>query len=172
MKKCVFFDRDGIVNMRLIGEYITNISAFKLLKGFAELLNYVQQKGYLTILITNQQGIAKGKMTDHDIEVIHKFMQDKLIEFGTKPFDDIYYCPELEVNNPWRRKPNPGMYIEAIEKWNIDVNNSWMIGDVITDMTSAKKVNLKTILLNVNIKNVPEADFEVDSHSEIMNIIT
>jgi len=171
MRKCVFFDRDGIVNMRLVGDYITNPKGMKLLKGFTDLLKYVQEIGYLTILVTNQQGIGKGLMNDDELNEVHEYMQEEIRKTGARPFDDIYYCGEMDIHNPWRRKPNPGMFEEAIKKWDIDVDKSYMIGDMITDAIVSKKVGLKSILLNTLIKNVDEADYEVDSHYEIMEII-
>ncbi|MCL5991888.1 MAG: HAD family hydrolase [Bacteroidetes bacterium] len=159
-RKAIFFDRDGVVNFRIVGKYIKSAEDFRFMPDFIEFFKKIKTAGYLTILITNQQGIGKGLMTEKELETVHNFMQSKLKEFTGNNFDDIYYSSELAENNSFRRKPNPGMLLEAIEKWDIDIENSWMIGDRKSDVKAGKRAGLKTILLKpVKNGDFPEADF-------------
>ena len=120
--KAFFFDRDGIVNVRLVGDYVRKIEQFVFMEDFFELLIRVKKLGFLAILVTNQQGIGKGLMGESDLEEIHGFMQKTMFEKTGFNFDDIFYCPDLEESGSFRRKPNPGMIFEASEKWGINLS--------------------------------------------------
>lgn len=147
MKKAFFFDRDGIINKRLINQYVKNISEFHFLDGFIDLFNLVIEKGFIPIVITNQQGVGKGLMSEKDLVDIHNFMQKSLFEITKNQFADIIYCTDTKEKNSPRRKPEPGMIIEAIDTWGIDATVSWMIGDSISDVIAGYKANTNTILI-------------------------
>jgi D-glycero-D-manno-heptose 1,7-bisphosphate phosphatase len=147
MNKAVFFDRDGIVNVLLNNAYVRNIDEFEFIPEFFEFYKIVKELGFLTIIITNQQGIGKGIMTDKDLDIVHEFMQNEMLRLTGSKFDDIFSCGELHAANSYRRKPNPGMFLEAIEKWDIDVKQSIMIGDSERDAEGADKVGIKSILI-------------------------
>jgi len=102
---------------------------------------------YLTIVITNQQGIGKGLLTDEELDIVHQKMNEDIIKNCSKTFDDILYCGSLHSDNSPRRKPNPGMLFEAIEKHNIDVSKSYMIGDSLRDAQAAKSAGVRSILI-------------------------
>ncbi len=156
--KAVFFDRDGIVNDRKIGGYIEKIEEFVFIPGFFEFFEVVKEN-YLTILVTNQQGISKGIMSEADLDKVHRYMQARLKEHTGRNFDDIYYCKDLEESNSYYRKPNPGMLLDAIKKWNIDKSASWMIGDDISDYEAGYAAGVRTILIgNYNKKLAPNVD--------------
>lgn len=156
MKPCIFFDRDGIVNKRLVDDYVKEPSEFQFIPEFLEFFKYISHSKFLKIVITNQQGVGKKLMSQKDLEDIHKFMQDKLLELTSSNFDDIYYCADLANSGSKRRKPEPGMLLEAIEKWDIDTSKSWMIGDSKSDILAGQRVNLNTIF--VSEENFTEAD--------------
>jgi len=166
MKKAVFFDRDGIVNIRIVGDYVKKIEEFTFIEDFFELFSIVKKLGYLAILVTNQQGIGKGLMTSDDLEQVHNFMNERLFERTNFKFDAIYYCPDLAQSGSIRRKPNPGMFYEAIERFGIDTANSWTIGDSITDIEAGKEVGTKTILVGLHLKN-EAADYIFPSIREV-----
>lgn len=152
MNKAIFFDRDGIVNHRLIDDYVKSVSEFVLLDDFIALFKQIKELGYLAILITNQQGIGKGLMNINDLKEIHDFMQNQIFANTGYHFDDIYYCSDLAASNSFRRKPNPGMILEAIEKWNINPEKSWFIGDSKSDAKAGNAANVNTILIG-NFEN-------------------
>lgn len=169
MNKAVFFDRDGIVNYRLIDDYVKSITQFVIIPDFPELFKVIKKSGYIAILITNQQGIGKGLMSIEDLENINALMQDILFKLSGYKFDDIFYCPDLEESNSFRRKPNPGMILEAADKWNIDLTNSYMIGDSESDIIAGKKAGVKTILINTN-HNIEFADYNCNSIKECLDL--
>ncbi len=115
MNKAIFFDRDGIVNYRPVGDYVKSPQEFRFLPDFLEFFVFIKKNNYLAIVITNQQGIGKGLMTDEDLSIIHLKMQEDLFNITGYNFDDIYYCPDLALTPSQRRKPNPGMILEAVE---------------------------------------------------------
>lgn len=166
-RKAIFFDRDGIVNERIIGDYVKKTDDFKLIDDFVEIFSCIGSD-YLKILVTNQQGIGKGLMTEDDLAVVHEYMQIMLLEKTGKRFDDIFYCPELAGNGSKCRKPAPGMLLEAIRKWNIDIAQSWMIGDSLSDYGAGNNAGVRTILIGeYSAEDAPEADFIFASLAEL-----
>lgn len=160
MNKAIFFDRDGIVNYRIAGEYIDNISKFHFTPDFFKFFKFVKDNQFLAILVTNQQGIGKTIMTKAQLKEVHSFMQNMLNSFTGYCFDDIYFCPDLASSFSQRRKPKPGMLLEAISKWNIIPEQSIMIGDRRSDIIAGKNANVKTILVGHEARlNTPNADF-------------
>ena len=158
MNKAVFFDRDGIVNVLLDNAYVRNPGEFTFIPEFFEFYKLVKKLGFLTIIITNQQGIGKGIMTDTDLDIVHEYMQNEMIRLTGSKFDDIFSCGELHAANSFRRKPNPGMFLEAVEKWNIDINQSIMIGDSERDAEGAHRAGIKKAIL------IGEYDCEYANH--------
>ncbi|UXM85412.1 D-glycero-alpha-D-manno-heptose-1,7-bisphosphate 7-phosphatase [Methanococcus aeolicus] len=137
--KAIFLDRDGVINKKLEGDYVKSIDEFELLPKIKEALIEFKNKGYLLIVITNQQGIGKGLMSENDLKIVHNYMTKLLPEI-----DDIYYCPHLDGTCNCR-KPKNEMLLRAKDKWNIDFNKSWMIGDSESDIICGNSVGCKTI---------------------------
>lgn len=163
--KAVFFDRDGIVNRRLIGDYVKNIAEFEFIPDFLETLLKVKQLGYYALLVTNQQGIGKGLLTIDDLQQIHNHMQNELKAKTGFAFDDIAFCPSLDSDNDYRRKPNPGMIWDFIHKYKLNPTQCWMIGDSVTDIIAAQKAGLHSILIN-------ESDLEVEADFVFPNLLS
>ena len=163
MNKAIFLDRDGVINKRLEGDYVKTLEEFKILPGVKEAIKKFHDLGYLVIVVTNQQGIGKGLMTEEDLKIIHDFMCNEL-----KYIDDIFYCPHLEGTCNCR-KPRPGMLLKAQEKWNIDFSKSWMIGDSDSDILCGKSVGCKTIKIGEDKNKL--ADFCCESLIDCVNII-
>lgn len=168
--KAFFFDRDGIVNQRIMCGYVTTPDEFIFFDDFFTLFRAVKQAGFLAILITNQQGIGKGLMTDDDLRQIHRMMQAELIARSGSGFDDIYYCGELSSSSTSRRKPSPAMLLEAIEKHDIDPAPSWLIGDSVSDTTAGKRAGVRTILIGAEHqgKDIADADYVFNSLGEYL----
>ncbi len=170
-KRAIFFDRDGIVNVRKFGGYITSIDEFDFNSDFIRLFKFLSNSDYLLILITNQQGIGKGLMSEDDLTNIHEYMQRNLRLKTRRQFDDIFYCPDLAESASLRRKPNPGMILEAIDKWDVDAENSWMIGDAVTDIEAGKKAGVLTIFISPDGVNKADADYCFTILTEIIDLI-
>lgn len=151
--KCVFLDRDGVINKKAPkGNYIKNWTEFKFLPGVKEVIKRLNKAGFLVIVITNQRGIAKGLMTEEDLKDIHTKMIEELKKSGVR-IDSIYYCPHDEKDNCNCRKPKIGMFLRAKEDFNIEMNESWLIGDSSSDIIAGEEAGCKTILVNKKLYN-------------------
>lgn len=170
MQKAVFFDRDGIVNKRLIDKYVLNSKQFEFIPEIFDILAKVKAKGYLAIVITNQQGIGKGLMTEEDLAAIHHEMQYELQYKSKVSFDDIYFCGDLKSANSLRRKPNPGMLLEAADAHNIDLPTSIMIGDSKSDTAAANAAGVQSIFVSADEKD-DAAKFNVANHIELARLL-
>ena len=147
MTPALFLDRDGVINRRIIDGYVQTVDEFDLLPDILPILTTAKEHGYVLVLITNQQGVGKGLMTAADLDVVHGHMQNQLrrdIGFG---LDAIYSCTSLASDNDPRRKPAPGMLLEAIDDLDLDPNRSWFLGDSVTDATAGRAAGVKTILV-------------------------
>ncbi len=134
--KALFLDRDGTINVDY--GYVYQPEKFELIEGIVELCQQAQKKGYLIIVITNQSGIARGYYTDDDFQKINQYMIKLFAEKGVK-ITDVFYCPDLE--GP-RRKPECGMFIEARDKYNIDMAQSISVGDKERDVEAGRKAGV------------------------------
>lgn len=168
--KAIFFDRDGIVNYRIINDYVKKIDEFRLIPAFLETIKITKENGYLALLVTNQQGIGKGLFTVSDLVIIHNHMQQELLKLTGYRFDDIAFCPSLHEVNDYRRKPNPGMIIEFIDKYNLDPNLCWMIGDSESDIIAAENAKIKSILIRNSISK-SNPTFRFDSLEQLNKVL-
>jgi D-glycero-D-manno-heptose 1,7-bisphosphate phosphatase len=124
----VFLDRDGIINEKPApGEYILCENEFRLLPYIADWIRLFNILGLLVIVITNQRGVALGRLTEDRLLSVHAKMLKELTDRNAR-IDDIFYCPHA-LDSCNCRKPKPGMIHAAQEKWNIDLENSLLIGD-------------------------------------------
>ncbi len=161
--KCVFLDRDGVINQDK--GYISKISDFKIYPGVGKAISLLNKKNYLVIIITNQSGIGRGLIKIKELKNIHNHLRKKIKKYGGK-IDDIFYCPfhpefgkgkyKKKSND---RKPGDGMIRKAIKKWKINSKASFMIGDKTSDKLAAKKAKIKFFYkkeknLNTQIKNI------------------
>ena len=155
-QKAIFLDRDGTLN-KYVG-FLRNIDDFELIDGVAEAIRKINESGYLAIVVTNQPVIARGEASFEELEEIHSKMETLLGKEGAY-LDAIYYCPhhpnkgykgerpELKIDFDCR-KPNPGMLLKAAADFNIDLSQSWMIGDGENDVKAGINAGCKTVLLS------------------------
>lgn len=145
MTKAIFLDRDGVIN--LDKAYVSKIEDFEFCEGVFEALTHFQNLGYLLIIVTNQSGISRGYYTEEDFQKLTDWMRKELLHVRIK-IDAVYHCPHAPEANCACRKPQSGMFLKAIEDFNIDVKQSWMIGDKPSDIEAALGAGiLNTILL-------------------------
>lgn len=166
-QKAIFLDRDGTIN-KYVG-FLTDINEFELLDGVADAIQMINESGYLAIVVTNQPVIARGEVSVGELQEIHNKMETLLGQSGAY-IDDIFYCPHhphkgYEGERPEYkiececRKPKPGMLFAATEKYNIDLRESWMIGDGENDIEAGRNAGCKVCSVgNVEIENVPRYD--------------
>lgn len=171
-RRIVFFDRDGIVNQRIEDGYIRTPDEFVFCDGFFPLFEWVKQSGYLAIIVSNQQGVAKGIMTMQQLWLLTEWMQEQLRQIVGMGFDDVYYCTELETPTAQCRKPRPTMLLDALAKWNGDPTQSWMIGDMPSDVEAAAAAGVRAILVGqYTIGDVPQAFAIVPSLRECLAVL-
>lgn len=145
MKKAVFLDRDGVINIDK--SYVYKIEDFTFCEGVFEALKHFQTLGFLLIIVTNQSGIGRGYYSENDFEILSSWMKNELLKKGIR-IDAIYHCSHAPEANCECRKPKSGMFRRAIKDFDIDVTQSWMIGDKPSDIEAAKGVGIdNTVLL-------------------------
>ena len=170
-RPCLFFDRDGVINVPppLETPYLRCWSDFQFVSGMEDVLTRVGGLGFIKVLITNQQGVAKGVMTEAELTELHAAMQEHL-EKRQAGFDAIQAATGLTARDH-RRKPHPTMLLEAAETLNIDLSRSWMIGDHDNDMRAAKAAGVGTIRF-VGLKAIDESsDYIVRNAEELLQVI-
>lgn len=165
MHRCVFLDRDGVINKDYV-DYVYSADKLELLPGVVESLQALKRAGYLLIVITNQSGIAKGIYTRAQMHETHRLIQQAC----GGVIDHIYYAPwHPTVSNCLTRKPGSLMFERAIARYKVDVEQSWMVGDKDRDLIPAKKVGLRTI--QVDHADSPRADYKVADLAACLPII-
>ncbi len=151
MRRAFFIDRDGVINSDEGHYYIHRKEDFVFNPNIEQALAAIKKAGFLLVLITNQGGVAKGEYTEQDIQDVHVFMQKHLQKFHAH-FDAIYYCPHHNsVPACDCRKPKPGMILKAANDLNIDISQSYLIGDSSRDIEAGEAAGLKqSYLVNKN----------------------
>ena len=138
MRPAVFFDRDGIVNRPPHpARYVNRPEDFQLLPEFIAALRVVLARGYEAVIVTNQKGVGRGWMTQSALDGIHDRLTRELAAEGLA-LRDIVFCTAVDDDDP-RRKPNPGMLLEAAAKHGLNLGRSWMVGDSETDMLAGRR---------------------------------
>lgn len=151
--KVIFIDRDGTINANV--GYIDNITRFKIYPGVGEGIKLLKDHGFKIIVVTNQSGIARGFFSEKTLEEIHKKMKNELSKKYAK-IDAIYYCPHHPNEQCDCRKPKTGLLQKAIKDFDIDVTQSYIIGDRMLDIEAGSKIGCKTILVPEDNEKVHE----------------
>jgi len=147
----LFLDRDGVINKRIVGGYVRSWDQFEFLPAVLDALKLISGNFERIIVVSNQQGVGKGLMTDKDVEAIHERMAEEIRKAGGT-IDKTYYCPFLEENKSILRKPNIGMALKARKEFpGINFKRSVMVGDSFSDMIFGKRLKMKTVLLSNDI---------------------
>lgn len=167
--KAVFFDRDGVLNnlVERDGHYYSpqTYAEFQIVSEAEKAIEKVKQLGYLVIVISNQPDITRGKMKQSELD---KMTQELYANLNV---DDVIYCTNDDHNDTGCRKPNPGMFYIAQEKFNIDLEQSFMIGDTWKDVEAAKNANIPMILLRKKYNIDLTARYVVDTLLEGISIV-
>lgn len=183
-QKAIFLDRDGTLNVHK--GFLKRASDFELLPGVEEAVKIINQSGYLAIVATNQPVIARGECSFEELSNIHKKLETKLGKAGAF-VDAIYYCPhhphkgyegevpELKIECDCR-KPKIGMLVQAAKRFNIDLSQSWYIGDTTMDVQTGINAGMKTILVHTGEAGKDKRydvvpDYEAENLLEAVKII-
>jgi len=165
--KALFLDRDGVVNKD--SHFVIRKEDFIWTEGIFEICRHFLSKNYLIIIITNQSGIARNYFSEDDLLGLHEYMVSVLNGENIK-ITDIYYCSSIDDNHP-NRKPNPGMFLKAMEKYSIDMFSSVSIGDKERDIIAARKAGVGTnILFTKNTITQTSAQYTVKNLKDVLSL--
>ena len=163
----LFLDRDGVINERLIDDYVKHLHELAILKGVPEAIARFSKLFGRIVVVTNQQGIGRGIMTEEDLDLIHGFIRNVIENVGGR-IDRFYFAPQLHSENSPFRKPGTGMGLQAKADFpEIDFNKSLMVGDSESDIEFGMNLGMKTVLLK-NGRNVStKADYIFENLFEL-----
>jgi len=188
MQAAIFLDRDGVLIQDV--ELLVHFSQARLLDGAARVVREFKQAGYCIVVISNQAIVARGLASEQQVSAIHTQLQAMLVSAGGLPVDAFYFCPHhpnatllqyrLECDC---RKPRPGLLFRAASDLDLNLNQSYMVGDRITDIIAGHRAGCKTILLqsgkhtdppiqmpdSIDVKHQP--DFVCSHLSQVLDII-
>lgn len=167
-----FFDRDGVVNVSPGDGYVLRWEDFHFSEGVIEALAWIKARGFALILVTNQQGVGKGLMTQAALDDIHARMQAELAKHDAQ-FDAIYACTCLKSDpNCLCHKPNPAMAVRAAMEHDLDLAKSWLIGDHDRDIQMAGSAGVPNTVRVLGEREVEVcASHTVTSVSELVPLL-
>jgi len=146
LNRCVFFDRDGIINRSPGPGYVERVEDFHLQSGFVAAARVALAHGYAVAVATNQRGVARGMVSIRTVEAIHAHMTAALAEQGV-PLLGVFCCPH-ERDTCTCRKPQPGLLLAAARTHNLDLGACWMVGDNETDIEAGRRAGCRSILVS------------------------
>ena len=150
-RPAIIIDRDGVLNEKAPkAEYVRSWHDFKWLPGAQEAIRLLKDSGYLIVIVTNQAGIARGMMTENDLERIHEMMKKNLMRNGSS-IDAIYYCPHGWDDGCDCRKPNPGMLFKAQKEFHLDLSRVYFIGDDSRDKETAMRAGCMFLMVHDDV---------------------
>ena len=161
--KAVFLDRDGVINRAIVREGRPfpppSLDKLEILPDVPEALNLLKESGFLLIVVTNQPDVGRGTQKQENVEEMHTYLVNKL------PLDDIFVCWHGQDGECKCRKPLPGMFLQASEKYSVDFQQSYLIGDRWKDIEAGKTAGCKTIFLDYHYNELlrSQPDFTATS---------
>jgi D-glycero-D-manno-heptose 1,7-bisphosphate phosphatase len=165
MNRAVFLDRDGVINRKPPeGRYVTSWKQLEFLPRVADAILLLNDAAYKVIVVTNQRCIAKGLVSLAEMEAIHRRMCRELANAGAT-IDAVYYCPHEKLPPCSCRKPSAGMLLSAARDHEIDLAESWMVGDSADDVEAGKNAGCRTVRIigEQNPARTAPADITSDS---------
>jgi histidinol-phosphate phosphatase family protein len=164
----LFLDRDGVINERIVGSYVREVDEFHFLPGVLEAIELFSKYFAHLFVVTNQQGIGKGYMTERNLEEVHRYMRMEIERNGGK-ITAIYHAPQLASENHPDRKPGPGMGLRARNEYpDVDFSKSILVGDSDSDIIFGK--NLGMVTVKIGDQGDGEPDFVVSSLPECIQL--
>lgn len=145
LRPCVFFDRDGVVNQSPGPGYVNHLDDFHILPGFADCVRAAAEKGYPSVIVTNQRGLSRGITPPEQLDAMHRKLRDELAREDLELLD-ILICPADDPAHP-DRKPNPGMLRTTAARHHLDLAKSWMVGDRESDVQTGQNAGVAVTVL-------------------------
>ncbi len=175
-RPAIFLDRDGTIIHQV--ELLHKFSQVRLFADSAEAIKIFNDLGYLVIVVTNQPVIARGIVTPQEVDKIHALLSDRLKRRNAR-IDAFYFCPHHPKANIKKyravcdcRKPAPGMILKAAREYNIDLRNSFLIGDSTQDVAAGNAVKIKTILLGTGHGGKDPWQYEGKANFQSKNLLS
>ncbi len=163
----LFLDRDGVINHEKHEDYIHAWDEFRFYEGAKEAIKIFTNRFNRILVVTNQRGVGKGLTKLDDLHTIHANMLQEIEKEGGH-LDAIYYCSEIDNDNPYR-KPNPGMGLEAVKEFpDIDLSKTIMVGNTLSDMQFGRNLGVYTIFLPTTRPEVNLEDGRIDAVFETL----
>jgi len=164
MKKAAFLDRDGVINRKAPeDQYVTRWEQMEFLPGAREAIRWLNNAGFLVIVVSNQRCVAKGLITTDELDSLHGRMRREFQAAGAR-IDAIYYCPHDDQPPCGCRKPQPGMLLDAARTHDVNLAASWMIGDSEHDVEAGRNAGCNTARLIVDEQSI-DGDADVVASS-------
>lgn len=158
----LFLDRDGVINVRKFNGYIQTPEEFQFLDGVLEAFSIFAKHFDTIVVVTNQQGIGKGIMSEEDFRAISERMQTEIRNAGGK-VDFVFHCPQLAKEKPFDRKPSIGMGLKAKKMFpRINFKDSIMVGDSLSDMVFGKRLKMHTVHISDNCEQARKHPNRID----------
>lgn len=159
----MFLDRDGVLNQAVVRDGKpyppSGLAGFELLPGVAEACRTLKEAGFLLIVVTNQPDISRGTQSREAVDSMNARLREWL------PLDEIRVCEHDDKEDCACRKPKPGLLTGAAEAWNIDLANSFMVGDRWRDVAAGRNAGCRTVWIDLGYKERPAEGFEFRSNS-------
>ena len=146
MKPAIFLDRDGVIVENIDNNYVNAITDVSFIPGALEALRCLAQSEFAVILVTNQAGVAKGYLSLETAHEINDYILQAIQHAGGR-VDQAYMCHHAPEANCICRKPKPGMLLQAARELDLDLSQSWMIGDALTDLQAGQAAGVKETVL-------------------------
>jgi D-glycero-D-manno-heptose 1,7-bisphosphate phosphatase len=179
-RKAVFLDRDGVIN-RNLNKYVLSIESVQIIPRSLQAIANLAKSEYAVVIVTNQSAIGRGLITEEIAQNINNFILEK-IQSTNGIIDGIYLCPHHPKTHCVCRKPNPGMLTQAAAELNLDLENSWLVGDAITDIQAAIAANVKPVMVgtgrgteqaaNLNSDKLAHVPFVKDLYEAVEDILS
>lgn len=146
MKQAFFLDRDGVINVEV--DYLSDPDKAELIPGVPEALREIRAHGFLAVVVTNQSGVARGMYSEKEVHAVHRRIDELLAATGAQ-VDRWYFCPHHPKHTGICdcRKPAPGMLLRAARELDIDLSNSVMVGDRLSDLEAGRAAGCRTVWL-------------------------
>lgn len=168
----LFLDRDGVLNKRIIDDYVKKPKELEILPGVPKALEIFNQLFGTIVVVTNQQGIGKGLMTEEDLAIVHQKLLEGIENAGGR-IDQFYFAPQLAKENHPDRKPGVGMGIRAKNDFpSIDFSKAIMIGDSESDIEFGMNLEMKTVMLKNSRNLSTKADYIFETLLEVAEAIS
>jgi len=142
--KVVFLDRDGVINRNLDNDYVKSWADFEFLANAKDAISRLSKNGYEIIVVTNQACVNKNLVSSDIVEEIHRKMIDEISAAGGR-IKGVYYCPHRQDENCECRKPKPGMLLQAALDYDIELSQTYLVGDSMRDIEAGASMACKTI---------------------------